>query len=178
MLVLLTGLPCSGKSTLALEILKKLRTKGVPSEWLDGDFIRKNLWRDLGFSPEDRRENLKRVGVISNLLSRNDIVVLASFVSPTEEARAALFREIEDDVEVIRIYVKCTQYECARRDVKGMWAMAKKGEIEEFTGWTAPYEIPYPGRERGDLLVVDTEKNSLEKCVDQVMKYLEENHGK
>lgn len=161
-----TGLPCSGKSTLADAVNEELKHRGVRVERLDGDIVRKSLTSDLGFSKEDRAENLKRVTFVSKLLSRNGAAVLCSFVSPYREARD---RIRQDTTNFIEIFVKCSVEECERRDVKGMYKLAREGKIKDFTGIDDPYEDPVDPE-----LIVDTETETLEESVHKVLEYLTE----
>ena len=161
-----TGLPCSGKSTIADRVAEILKEKGYRVERLDGDIVRQHLTKDLGFSKEDRYENLRRVGFVAKLLTRNGVIVLASFVSPYKDIRNELRNEIGNFIEV---YVKASPELCAKRDVKGMWAKAKAGEIKNFTGYDDPYEEP----ENPDL-VLDTENESVEESVEKVLNKLKE----
>jgi adenylylsulfate kinase len=134
-----TGIPCSGKTTLALSFKRELETLGHKIVHLDGDKLREGLCKGLGFSNEGRKENLKRVAHVAELLNQENIIVLASYVSPTEEMRDVV-REIVSDLNLI--HVDCSPEECANRDVKGMWKKAKDGEIKGFTGYDAPFEQP------------------------------------
>ena len=134
-----TGLPCSGKTVLANAVAEELRNKGMKVERLDGDIVRKSLTRDLGFSEEDRNMNIERVTFVAKLLTRNGVAVLASFVSPYNKIRAYSRNEIG---EYILVYVKCSLEECENRDVKGMYAKARAGEIKDFTGIDHPFEEP------------------------------------
>jgi len=160
-----TGLPCSGKTTLAVELQKRLERLGYKVERLDGDIIRKTpLSSDLGFSKEDRERHLKRVGVLAHFLSKNGVIVLCSFVSPYRKIRKELRKFVHNFIEV---YVKCSKKECIRRDVKGLWKKALKGEIRNFTGVDDKYEYP-----RNPDIIVDTEKDDINACVDRIYKYL------
>ena len=134
-----TGLPCSGKTTLADALAEDLKAKGMKVERLDGDIVRKGLTRDLGFSAEDRAMNIERVTFVSKLLTRNGVAVLCTFVSPYNSIRRKSREEIG---EYILVYVKASVDSCAERDVKGMWAKAKAGEIKNFTGYDDPFEEP------------------------------------
>lgn len=156
-----TGLPCSGKSTLADAVAERLREEGLKVERLDADIIRKHLWRELGYSKEDRDENIRRVTYLAKLLTRNGVAVLTAFVSPYRELRAYAREEIGNFVEV---YVKCSVEVCMERDVKGMYKKALAGEIKEFTGVSDPYEEPLDPE-----LVVDTEKETLQESVDKIL---------
>src|SRR5688572_23891936 len=137
--VWLTGLPCSGKSTISSELALALRTQRRAVEVLDGDIVRTNLSRGLGFSREDRDINIRRIGFVAHLLSRNGVTVLVAAVSPYARARQEVREQIGDFVEV---YVECPLRECERRDVKGMYAKARAGELKSFTGVDDPYEPP------------------------------------
>lgn len=156
-----TGLPCSGKTTIADKVAEALKAKGHKVERLDGDTVRKGLTSDLGFSREDRDENIKRVTFVANLLTRNGVKVLATFVSPYRERRKKTRMEIGDFIEV---YVRCSLDECMKRDVKGMYKKALAGEIKDFTGVDDPYEEP-----ENPELVLDTDILSIEECVNKVL---------
>jgi len=162
-----TGLPCSGKSTIADALFPLLKNEGIKVERLDGDIVRKGkLSDDLGFSKEDRDKNIRRVNFVSSVLSRNGVAVLASFVSPYKRTRNKIRESVTNFIEV---YVEASAKECAKRDVKGMWAKAKKGEIKGFTGYDDPYEEP-----RFDKLEIhlNTEVETLEESVNKVFNYL------
>ena len=161
-----TGLPCCGKTTIAKKIYKILKEKGYKVEHLDGDIVRKDLTSDLGFSKEDRDENLKRVTFVAKLLTRNDVIVLATFVSPYRKRRQKSREEIGNFVE---IYVKCSVQECKRRDVKGMYKKAIAGKIKNFTGVDDPYEEP-----RSPDLVIDSENETVDESVSKVLKKLKD----
>ena len=158
----LTGLPCSGKTTIAKRI--EYLTDFIN---LDGDDLRSKLNSDLCFTPEDREENLRRIGHLAQLFNEKGINVIASFVSPTDELRQEAFKSIKN---LFVVYIKCSADECARRDVKGMWKKARSGEIPMFTGVSAPYNPP----ENADL-ILDTEKLSLEECVDKLLEVIDLN---
>jgi len=160
-----TGLPCSGKTTIADRVAQVLREQGHRVERLDGDIVRKGLTSDLGFSKEDRDENIKRVTFVAKLLTRNCVKVLATFVSPYIERRRKSREEIGEFMEV---YVKCSIEECMRRDVKGMYRKALAGEITGFTGVDDPYEEP-PNPE----LTLDTDKETVEESVQKVLEKME-----
>jgi len=163
--VWLTGLPCSGKTTIADRVAEVLREQGCRVERLDGDIVRKGLTSDLGFSKEDRDENIKRVTFVAKLLTRNDVKVLATFVSPYIERRRKSREEIGEFMEV---YVRCPVDECMRRDIKGMYRKALAGEITGFTGVDDPYEEP-PNPE----LILDTNKETVEESVQKVLEKME-----
>lgn len=160
-----TGLPCSGKTAIADRVAEALREQGDRVERLDGDTVRKGLTSDLGFSKEDRDENIKRVTFVAKLLTRNGVKVLATFVSPYIERRRKSREEIGEFMEV---YVKCSIEECMRRDIKGMYRKALAGEITGFTGVDDPYEEP-PNPE----LILDTDKETVEESVQKVLEKME-----
>jgi adenylyl-sulfate kinase len=161
-----TGLPCSGKTTIADGVAEVLRGRGLKVERLDGDIVRKGLTSDLGFSKEDRDENNKRVTYVAKLLTRNDVAVFATFVSPYRERRAKSRDEIGDFIE---IYVRCPVEVCIERDEKGMYKKAIAGEIKGFTGIDDPYEEP-----EDPELILDTDTMGVEECVQRVLVKLEE----
>ena len=158
----LTGLPCSGKTTIAKELEKKLKKKGVAIAHLDGDDVRKGLNSDLGFSTKDRHENLRRVGHVSELFNQKGNYVIASFVSPLEEYRFLLKNTIQN---MKLVYVKAPIEECIKRDVKGMYARAMDGEIKDFTGISAPFEEP-----KNPDLVVYTDEESVKESVEKIYR--------
>lgn len=160
-----TGLPCCGKTTIAKKVAEHLKQKGYVAEHLDGDLVRENLTSDLGFSKKDREENLKRVTFIAKLLTRNNVIVLATFVSPYKQRREQSRKEIGAFIE---IYVKCPLEVCMKRDVKGMYKKALAGEIQQFTGVQDPYEEP-----EHPELILETDHESVEESVDKVLKTLE-----
>ena len=160
-----TGLPCSGKTTIADELADILKKKGLNVERLDGDIVRKDLTNDLGFSKKDRDENIRRVTFVAKLLTRNNVIVLAAFVSPYSKRREKTRKEIGEFLEV---YVKCPVEECIKRDVKGMYEKALRGEITGFTGVDDPYEEPI-----NPDLVLETHKESVEESVNKVLSLME-----
>jgi adenylylsulfate kinase len=164
-----TGLSGAGKSTLSVEVEKKLHQRGVRTYILDGDNIRHGLNKDLGFSAEDRKENIRRIGEVAKLMVDAGIVTLTAFISPYREDRE-MVRQLLGEKEFIEIYVKCSLEECERRDPKGLYKKARAGEIKGFTGIDDPYEEP-----ENPELVVETDKQTLEESVKQVITYLEEN---
>jgi adenylylsulfate kinase len=160
-----TGLPCSGKTTVADAVADVLRERGYRVERLDGDIVRKDLTSDLGFSKEDRDENIKRVTFVSKLLSRNGVAVLATFVSPYRERRRKTREEIGNFVEV---FVRCPVDVCIERDVKGMYKKALAGEITGFTGVDDPYEEP-----ENPEVILHTDRETLEESVQKVLSRLQ-----
>ncbi|HEX7064068.1 MAG TPA: adenylyl-sulfate kinase [Bacillales bacterium] len=163
-----TGLSGAGKSTLSVEVEKELHRRGIHTYVLDGDNIRHGLNKNLGFSPEDRRENIRRIGEVAKLFVDAGTVVLTAFISPYQEDRDGV-REMLEEKEFVEIYVKCSVEECERRDPKGLYEKARSGEIKNFTGISAPYEAPAEPE-----LTVETDQQSLEASVQQVVQFLED----
>jgi adenylylsulfate kinase len=162
-----TGLSGSGKSTITGLLVEELQRRGSKVEVLDGDIVRENLSKGLGFSKEDRDTNIRRIAFVADLLSRNDVPVITAAISP--------YREIRDEARVmmngrmIEAYVKASVEECERRDVKGLYAKARAGEIKEFTGVSDPYEPP-----ENPELVLETEHETPEESARKILAYLEE----
>ncbi len=163
-----TGLPSSGKSTIAHGVEKKLYQLGVRTYTFDGDNIRHGLCADLGFTPEDRRENLRRVAEVIKLFLDAGLVVLSAFVSPYEEDRK-LVKKIIGPKDFVLIYCKCPVEVCESRDPKGMYKKAKAGIIKEYTGVSAPYEEP----ENPDL-ILETHLLTIEESVERVLNFVSE----
>jgi len=161
-----TGLSGAGKSTLAQAVEKELFLRRCHTYILDGDNIRFGLNRDLGFSPEDRTENIRRIGEVANLMMDSGTICLTAFISPYIVDRKGA-RDIAPEGKFIEVYTKCSLEECEKRDPKGLYKKARAGEIPEFTGISAPYEEP----ENAEL-VVETDKNDLNACVRIVIDYL------
>ncbi|MGA3323637.1 MAG: adenylyl-sulfate kinase [Terriglobia bacterium] len=161
-----TGLPCSGKSTLAEFVALELKRRGCDVEILDGDLIRRHLGPDLGFSKEDRDENVRRVGFVCHLLARHGTIALAALVSPYRAARQEVRAQGGQFVEV---YVKASPTTCRRRDVKGMYKRAARGEIRNFTGVDDPYEPPLDAE-----IEVDTETEGPVGSAAQIIVRLEQ----
>ncbi len=161
-----TGLPASGKSTIAHFLEKKLFDHRVRSYVLDGDNIRHGLCGDLGFSREDRKENLRRIAEVCKLMVDAGVVVLAAFVSPYEEDRNFV-RDIVGRRDFLEVYVKCSPETCEKRDPKGLYRKARSGRIREFTGVNAPYEEP-----KDPDLVLNTEEEDLDTCVNKLFSFL------
>ena len=136
-----TGLSRSGKSTLAAEVEKRLYERGCLTFILDGDNIRHGLNRNLGFSPEDREENIRRIGEVAHLFSQAGIINMAAFISPYRSDRKKA-RDLAKEGEFIEIFCKCSLEVCEKRDTKGLYKKARAGEIPEYTGISAPYEPP------------------------------------
>ena len=160
----LTGLSGAGKSTLATALADELRRGGVRVETLDGDEVRQNLSKGLGFSREDRDTNIRRIGYVAKLLTRNGVVVISAAISPYRAVRNDVRREIGAFVEV---HVKASLEECIRRDTKGLYARALAGEIAQFTGVSDPYEEPLTPE-----LVIDTEREDVATSATRVIDRL------
>ncbi len=139
MIVWLTGLPCAGKTTIGSAVAERLRAAGCKAEFLDGDVLRRELWKDLGFDKADREENVRRIGFLAELLARNGVVAVVSAVSPYRSSRDAVRRNSSSFMEV---YVNAPLGICEQRDVKGMYRRARGGELKGFTGIDDPYEPP------------------------------------
>jgi adenylylsulfate kinase len=166
--VWLTGLSGSGKTTIAILLEQELRDRGVPFvQRLDGDIVRSGICRDLGFSKEDRDENIRRVGYIAGLMSANGVATLVSFISPYREERNAARQQCGNFVEV---YVKCDIDTLVQRDVKGLYRKALDGEIPHFTGVSDPYEEPLHPE-----LVIETSRQSPEESARCIIAYLARN---
>jgi adenylylsulfate kinase len=162
-----TGLSGAGKTTISKLVVSELEARGSAIEVLDGDVVRQNLSKGLGFSKEDRDTNIRRVAFVADLLSRNGVPVITAAISPyraiRDEARAQM------DGRFIEAYVKASVEECERRDVKGLYAKARAGEIKEFTGVSDPYEPP----ENAEI-VLETEEQTPEESAAAIIAYLDE----
>jgi len=161
-----TGLSGSGKSTIANVVEQELYKLGVKTYTLDGDNIRKGINSDLTFAPEDRTENIRRIGEIGNLMVDAGLVTLAAFVSPYRKDRDNIRNIVKDD-NFVEIYINTSVSECERRDVKGLYKKARAGEIKNMTGISAPYEAP----ENPDI-EIKTEEKSVEEAVHEIMNYI------
>lgn len=158
-----TGLSGAGKSTLAHAVEEVLHKQGRRTFVLDGDNVRHGLCSNLGFSPEDRTENLRRIGEMARILVDAGVITLAAFISPMRKHRE-MIRNIVGPENFIEVYVQCPLEICELRDVKGVYQKARAGEIKEFTGISAPYEAPETPN-----LVMATERTTLEDCVEQLL---------
>ena len=162
-----TGLSAAGKSTIAHGVEKKLFNLGVRSYVLDGDNVRHGINSDLGFSRQDRKENIRRIVEISKLLVDGGLIVLASFISPFKKDREFIRSCFSGD-NFYEIYIKCSLQECEKRDPKGMYEKARQGIIRNYTGISAPYEEP-----ESPHLVIDTEKYDIADSIKLVLNYME-----
>jgi len=163
-----TGLSGSGKSTVAVAVEKALCERGVKTYILDGDNVRHGLNSNLGFSPEDRTENIRRIGEVSKLFNDAGLVALTAFISPYRADRDKV-RALMAEGDFLEVFVDCPVEECEKRDVKGLYAKARAGQIKEFTGISAPYEEPAKPE-----LVLRTHELSEQQSVEKVLGYLEE----
>ncbi len=161
-----TGLPSSGKSTIARAVQQRLLDRGLPVELLDGAEVRESLSRGLGFSKEDREEHIRRMGYVAKLLSRNGIIAICAAVSPYRATRDEVRRHTHHFVEV---YVECPVEVAEQRDTDGWYARARRGEVEEFTGINAPYEPPGTPE-----VHIRSDRETVDAAADKVMSRLEE----
>lgn len=168
LVIWLTGLSGAGKSTLARSLSEKLSTAGHRVEMLDGDEVRENLSRGLGFSKEDRDTNVRRMGFVARLLARNAVVVLVAAISPYRQSRDDVRRGIEDDgIRFVETFVRCPIDKLVERDVKGLYGKALAGEIANFTGISDPYEEPlFPD------VVVDSSAESIEQSAAKILSLI------
>lgn len=155
-----TGRPCAGKTTLSNALERELKVRRYDVGTLDGDDIRTGLCSDLGFSEEGRIENLRRIAEVAKLFNKHGTIILASFVSPTNKLRNYVRGIIGDKMRLI--YINSSLSVCEKRDVKGMYKLAREGKIQNFTGIGAPFEEP----ENPDLML-DTERNNVRQCLEQ-----------
>lgn len=162
-LIWFTGLSGSGKSTLANALEVYLHNQGVPTYLLDGDNIRAGLNKDLDFSEESRKENIRRIAEVSKLFLDAGVVVLTAFISPFASDRQAA-RDLVGAENFIEVYVECPLEVCEQRDVKGLYAKARRGEIPNFTGITSPFEAPETPNVK-----VNTAENELDACLKQLI---------
>lgn len=162
----LTGLSGAGKSTITEHLVPMLKARGKKVEVLDGDVVRTNLSKGLGFSKEDRDTNIRRIGFVCNLLTRNGVVAIAAAISPYKAVRQEVREMIGDFVEV---YVKASLETCIQRDVKGLYKKALAGEIKQFTGVSDPYEPP-----ENPEVICDTERETPQESAAKIVAYLEQ----
>ncbi|MGL4908750.1 MAG: adenylyl-sulfate kinase [Bacteroidales bacterium] len=164
MMIWFTGLSGSGKSTIAIALERELHNRGLLCRILDGDNIRSGINNNLGFTEPERIENIRRIAEVSKLFIDTGIITIAAFISPNNDIREMAAKIIGQD-DFNEIYISTPIEECEKRDVKGLYAKARKGEIENFTGISAPFEIP-----KNPALEIDTSKLSLEQAVQEVLK--------
>jgi adenylyl-sulfate kinase len=161
-----TGLSGAGKTTISKLVVEELKARGAAIEVLDGDVVRTNLSKGLGFSKEDRDTNIRRIAFVADLLSRNGVPVITAAISPYREIRDEA-RQMMDG-RFIEAYVKASVEVCERRDAKGLYAKARAGEIKEFTGVSDPYEPPLDPE-----LVLETEEETPEQSAERIIAFLE-----
>jgi len=162
-----TGLSQSGKSTLATEVEKILYERGYITFILDGDNIRHGLNRNLGFSPEDREENIRRIGEVAHLFSQAGIINMTAFISPYRADRKKA-RDLANEGEFIEIFCRCSLDACEERDKKGLYKKARAGKVPEFTGISAPYEEP-----ENPEITIETDRETIKEGVSEIISYLE-----
>lgn len=162
----MTGLSGSGKSTIAQGLEKKLHDNGIVTTILDGDNVRSGINNNLGFSDEDRTENIRRIAEINKLFLQTGIVTINSFVSPTKDIRD-LAKEIIGEQDFYEVYINASFDECAKRDVKGLYKKALNGEIKNFTGLDAPFEAP-----TNAALEIKTAEQTIEQSIDTVYNFI------
>lgn len=167
--VWLTGLSGAGKSTLAHRVEERLVAEGCRTYVLDGDNVRHGLCRDLGFSAEDRCENIRRIGEVGKLMTDAGLIVISAFISPFRSDRDSV-RKMFEDGDFVEVYCDAPLHVCEERDVKGLYQKARAGQLSEFTGISSPYEAPLSPE-----IVVHTGKDGLEICVDSIINYLRDN---
>lgn len=163
MVIWFTGLPCSGKSTLADALSEQLKSRNLKVQQLDGDIVRK-FFPKLGFSKQERNQHIKQMALIAHILEKNGITVVASFVSPYQESRQFVRENCKNYIE---IHVSTDLEICENRDVKGMYKKARAGELSSFTGVDDPYEIP-----QNPDLRIDTKGRTVEDCVEEILNYI------
>ena len=166
LMVWMTGLSGSGKSTLAIALERELQRRGILCRILDGDNIRSGINNNLGFSAGDRRENIRRIAEVAKLFVDTGIVTIAAFISPSEELRSMAAAIIGAD-DFFEVYVSTPLSVCEKRDVKGLYAKARRGEIKDFTGVSAPFEAP-----QRPALSIDTSARPLAACAEDVLKLI------
>lgn len=167
-LIWFTGLSGSGKSTVSVALEKALFEDGKQTYRLDGDNVRHGLNKNLGFSPEDRQENIRRIGEVGKLMVDSGAITVTAFISPYKQDRDYV-RQLFEEQEFIEVYTECSIETCEQRDPKGLYKKARTGEIPEFTGISAPYEPPEEPE-----IIINTEDNSVESSVNQILSYLKE----
>lgn len=163
-----TGLSGSGKTTLSIALENLLFQRNALVTILDGDIVRSGLNQDLGFSAEDRKENIRRIGEVAKLLANQAFLVIVAFISPFREDRELIRQSVEDG-RFIEVFIDCPLQVCEERDTKGLYKKARKGEISDFTGISSPYEPPVSPE-----ILLKTAENSVEECVGQIIQFLEQ----
>ena len=168
LVIWLTGLSGAGKTTIARSLARELKAVGHRVETLDGDEVRENLSRGLGFSKEDRETNIRRIGFVARLLARNGVAVLGAAISPYQRSRDDVKRSIEaDEIRFVEVFVRCPLHKLIERDVKGLYAKALAGEIKHFTGVSDPYEEPV-----SPDIIVDTSTESVDDSTRKILSHI------
>ena len=168
LVIWLTGLSGAGKTTIARSLARELKAVGHRVEILDGDEVRENLSRGLGFSKEDRETNIRRIGFVARLLARNGVAVLGAAISPYQRSRDDVRHSIEaDEIRFVEVYVRCPLHKLIERDVKGLYAKALAGEIKHFTGVSDPYEEPV-----SPDIIVDTSTESVDDSTRKILSHI------
>ena len=162
-----TGLSGSGKSTVANAVSRELYNRRISNYVLDGDNVRHGLNKDLGFSDQERQENIRRIGEVAKLFVDSGQVVITAFISPFRSDRE-LVRELLPEGEFYEVYVDCPVAECEKRDPKGLYQKARQGLIKDFTGIDSPYQVP-----ENPEITLDTAARTIDECVDRVIQYLQ-----
>lgn len=168
-LIWITGLSASGKSTIATELERHLHIHKISTFVLDGDNVRHGLSKDLGFTKEDRRENLRRVGEVAKLLVDAGVLTIAAFISPYAADRRMIRELFSDDGEFIEVYLRCDISVCEARDPKGLYKKARAGEIALFTGVSDPYEVP-----DSPEIVIETDSLNIDESIEAIVRCLGE----
>jgi adenylylsulfate kinase len=168
----LTGLPGSGKTTIAKALYPRLKESGFKAEFLDGDIVRKELSPELGFTKQDREIHARRVVYLSKILSRNGIISIVSLISPYRDFRRYARSETNMNNNFYEVYVKCSLETCITRDPKGLYKKALSGEIKDLTGLQDPYEEP-----ENPEIIVDTERQTVEECVNVILDKVLQGHN-
>ncbi|MGM5482610.1 MAG: adenylyl-sulfate kinase [Nanobdellota archaeon] len=165
--VWLTGLPKSGKTSIANLATDMLMKSGFRIENLDSNIMRKKITNNLGYSKSDREKNIEKATFISQLLARNGVIALSSFITPYESIRESIRKQIEKEARFVEVYVKASIENCEKRDDDGLYEKAKSGEIEGFTGVSDPFEEP-----KNPEIILDTDNNSIQECSKKLVEFL------